>query len=90
MKNHLDEAVASRQPFTRRSYQLSKIMERMYAQKIDSTFSALGKAIGDDYNVSDRALGNQFVPMILFNPLFHPCSSPAHKYTLEFSFFRCS
>lgn len=29
----------------------------MYSnQKIDSTFSALGKAVGDDYNVSDRAL----------------------------------
>lgn len=32
-------------------------MERMYSsQKIDSTFSALGKAVGDDYNLSDRSL----------------------------------
>lgn len=36
----------------------SEITDRMYSrQKIDSTFSALGKTVGDDYNVSDRAFG---------------------------------
>lgn len=57
MNNYSSETVANRQPITRRSYQLSQIMERMYPQKIHSTFSALGKAVGDDYNVSDRPLG---------------------------------
>lgn len=36
----------------------SEITDKMYANhKIDGTFSALGKAVGDDYNVSDRAFG---------------------------------
>lgn len=36
----------------------SEITDKMYSrQKIDSTFSALGKTVGDDYNVSDRAFG---------------------------------
>lgn len=61
MNNYLGEAVASRRPIIRRSHQLSQIMERMYPQKIHSTFTALGKAVGDDYNVSERALGNYVV-----------------------------
>lgn len=37
---------------SRRTQLFGEIMERMYSsQKIDSTFSALGKSIGDDYNV---------------------------------------
>lgn len=36
----------------------NEIIDRMYSShKIDSTFAALGKAVGDDYNVSDRAFG---------------------------------
>lgn len=42
----------------RNSMLFSEITDRMYAsQKIDGTFSALGKAVGDDYKVSDRAFG---------------------------------
>ncbi|XP_055295111.1 protein timeless isoform X3 [Sitodiplosis mosellana] len=42
---------------SRRSQLFGEIMERMYlSQKIDSTFLALGKAVDDEYNVSDRAL----------------------------------
>lgn len=45
---------------SRNSQQFSDIMEKMYStQKIDKTFSALGKSVGDDYNVSDRALGSK-------------------------------
>lgn len=40
------------------STRFGKITDKMYAsQKMDSTFTALGKAVGEDYNVSDRALG---------------------------------
>lgn len=42
----------------RNSAIFSEITDRMYANhRIDGTFSALGKAVGDDYNVSDRAFG---------------------------------
>lgn len=60
MKNDLRETLTSHRMYegiSRRSQLFGEIMERMYSsQKIDSTFSALGKAVGDDYNVSDRAL----------------------------------
>lgn len=43
---------------SRKSQQFGDIMEKMYStQKIDSTFLALGKSVGDDYKLSDRALG---------------------------------
>lgn len=43
---------------TRGSQLFSEITEKMFCtQKIDSAFYALGKSVGDDYNVSDRALG---------------------------------
>lgn len=49
---HMYEGIA------RRSQLFGETMEKMYStQKIDSTFSALGKSVGDDYNASDRALG---------------------------------
>lgn len=47
--------------FARASHVFNRIIDSMYSSdsnsKIDSTFSALGKAVGDDYNVSDRAFG---------------------------------
>lgn len=50
--HHMYEGIA------RTSHIFNEILDRMYSShKIDSTFSALGKAIGDDYNVSDRAFG---------------------------------
>lgn len=44
--------------FARTTHVFNELIDRMYSShKIDSTFSALGKAVGDDYNVSDRAFG---------------------------------
>lgn len=59
MKNDFGESVSGRRIcIARRPKLFCEIMERMYSsQKIDGTFCALGKSIGDDYNVSDRALG---------------------------------
>lgn len=60
MKTELRETLASRcmyKAVNRNSTLFSKITERMYSShNIDSIFSALGKAVGDDYHVSDQAL----------------------------------
>lgn len=41
-------------------------MERMFStQNIDGTFSELGKAVGDDYNISGRAFGTTKTPFNL-------------------------
>ncbi|XP_031617195.1 protein timeless isoform X2 [Contarinia nasturtii] len=61
MKNELRETLASHcmyEAVNRKSTLFSEITEKMYSShlKIDSTFSALGKSVGDDYNVSDQAL----------------------------------
>lgn len=65
MKNDLVALVDAHrmyEGFARTSHVFNEILEnRMYSShKIDSTFSALGKAVGDDYNVSDRAFGTRF------------------------------
>lgn len=61
MKNDLVALVSTHrmyEGFARTSHVFNEIVDRMYSShKIDSTFSALGKAVGDDYNVSDRAFG---------------------------------
>lgn len=72
MKNELVRLVSDQyrmyEGIPRRSQTFGDIVERMYSsQKIDRTFLALGKAIGDDYSVSDRALGmypndHHFIP----------------------------
>lgn len=60
-------------------------METMYPQKINNTFTALGKAVGDGgYNVSDRALGNQFIPP---SPLWFPLILSCPIYAWVFIFF---
>lgn len=76
MKSDFGETVNCRRICIARRPQLfSEIMERMYySQKIDGAFYALGKAVGDDYNVSDRALGTIYL---------------YHFYFIFFNFISC-
>lgn len=47
--------------FARTSHVFNEIINKMYSShKIENAFSALGKAVGDDYKVSDQAFGMFF------------------------------
>lgn len=70
MKNDLVALASTHRMYegiARTSHVFNEILDRMYSShKIDSTFSALGKAVGDDYNVSDRAFGMRAKQAISF------------------------
>lgn len=72
MKNDLVALVDTHrmyEGFTRTSHVFNEILDRMYSShKIDNTFLALGKAVGDDYDVSDRAFGMRFELSPVNNP----------------------